>query len=121
MDYFGGDMKEAQSNGIDDCYNRCKTMEGCKAFMIVYSDDKSGFRHDRKRINWCWSKGQKFVNGGRRYVNLKAANMDCFIGLHFKTFYRNWLGIKNQSPNCEAKMYSKFWYLCYETAYCRKM
>ncbi|XP_063687951.1 uncharacterized protein LOC134821197 [Bolinopsis microptera] len=73
-DFGGYDIHEGNSSGIADCYNRCLNMTNCEAFAIVYKGSIS-----LKQVNWCWCKSRKYGRGATRLVNIKAANMDCFI------------------------------------------
>merc|ERR1712039_21089 len=64
VDYWGADIRNFKSRGIQDCYNHCYRQAGCFSFTM------------RKRDNYCWLK-RKF-NGARRKTNqrhLVSANM----------------------------------------------
>merc|ERR1711948_204200 len=64
VDYWGADIRNFRSRGIQDCYNNCYRQAGCFSFTMS------------KRDNYCWLK-RKF-NGARRKTNqrhLVSANM----------------------------------------------
>ena len=76
-DYPGNDIKSYNTNGEEECINKCRETINCKAFVIAHEDYKE---HHPK--NYCWLKDvRNAANNARKKSNIAGANLDCFIGL----------------------------------------
>ena len=78
-DYGGYDMSMVHSNGIEDCYQKCKDLVGCQSFLIIYNLEM--FEYIEGELNECHLKSRKYGVGATAKAGLKAVNMDCLIGL----------------------------------------
>ena len=72
-------MSMVHSNGIEDCYQKCKDLVGCQSFVIIYNLEM--FEYIEGELNECHLKSRKYGVGATARVGLKAVNMDCLIGL----------------------------------------
>ena len=63
VDYWGADIRNFRSKGVQDCYNNCKKQKGCASFAM------------RKTDSYCWLKKKR--NGAKRTGNRDrlSANM----------------------------------------------
>jgi len=63
VDYWGADIRNFRSKGVQDCYNNCRKQKGCASFAM------------RKTDSYCWLKKKR--NGAKRTGNRDrlSANM----------------------------------------------
>ena len=79
-DYGGYDMSMVHSNGIEDCYQKCKDLVGCQSFVIIYNLEMFENIEGNWKLNDCYLKSRKYGVGATAKAGLKAVNMDCLIG-----------------------------------------